>query len=103
MSYGTIGYEVEDGVATITLRRSEKLNAFTNGMMREVIEAPDRVDADDAVRAVIFTGRDAPIAPAPISARGPTASTPVWARMRPSTPTVRHSMTGRARATAAVC
>ncbi|WP_176593669.1 crotonase/enoyl-CoA hydratase family protein [Sphingobium sp. EM0848] len=56
MSYETIRYEVEDGVATITLHRPEKLNAFTEKMMAEVIDALDRVDADDAVRAVIFTG-----------------------------------------------
>ncbi len=56
MSYETIRYQVEDGVATITLHRPEKLNAFTEKMMAEVIDALDRVDADDAVRAVIFTG-----------------------------------------------
>ncbi len=56
MSYNTIRYEVEDGVALITLSRPDKLNAFTPEMMREMIDALDRTDADDAVRAVIFTG-----------------------------------------------
>jgi enoyl-CoA hydratase/carnithine racemase len=56
MTYETIRYDVEDGVATITLHRPEKLNAFTEQMMNEVIDALDNVDADDAVRAVIFTG-----------------------------------------------
>nr|WP_316629251.1 crotonase/enoyl-CoA hydratase family protein [uncultured Brevundimonas sp.] len=56
MSYNTIRYEVEDGVALITLSRPDKLNAFTPVMMREMIDALDRTDADDAVRAVIFTG-----------------------------------------------
>ncbi|WEK40002.1 MAG: crotonase/enoyl-CoA hydratase family protein [Candidatus Brevundimonas colombiensis] len=56
MSYNTIRYEVEDGVALITLSRPDKLNAFTPVMMHEMIDALDRTDADDAVRAVIFTG-----------------------------------------------
>jgi enoyl-CoA hydratase/carnithine racemase len=48
--------EVTDGVCTITLHRPERLNAFTTTMMRELIEAFDQTDADDAVRAVIVTG-----------------------------------------------
>lgn len=56
MDYTQILYSVEDRVATITLNRPEKLNAFTNRMMRELIDAFDRVDADDEVRAVIVTG-----------------------------------------------
>ncbi|MEQ1781809.1 MAG: crotonase/enoyl-CoA hydratase family protein [Hyphomonadaceae bacterium] len=56
MSYKTIRYEVNDGVAVLTLSRPEKLNAFTGVMMNEMIEALDRVDSDDAVRAVIVTG-----------------------------------------------
>jgi enoyl-CoA hydratase/carnithine racemase len=52
-----IAYEVADGVATITLDRPEALNAFTGTMMNEIIAAFDRTDADDAVRAVIVTGR----------------------------------------------
>lgn len=56
MVYEQIGYAVADGVATITLDRPEKLNAFTPRMMDELIDAFDRIDADDAVRAVIVTG-----------------------------------------------
>ena len=41
---------------TITLDRPDKLNAFTVQMMTELIEAFDRADADDEVRAVIVTG-----------------------------------------------
>jgi enoyl-CoA hydratase/carnithine racemase len=51
-----IRYDVLDHVATITLHRPDKLNAFTGTMMRELIEAFDRSDADDEVRAVIVTG-----------------------------------------------
>ena len=56
MAYEQILYEVIEGVLTITLQRPEKLNAFTPTMMRELIDAFDRADADDGVRAVIVTG-----------------------------------------------
>jgi len=51
-----IRYDVTDGVATITLSRPEKMNAFTAVMMRELLQVFDVIDADDAVRAVIVTG-----------------------------------------------
>lgn len=54
--YSQILFEVADGVATITLHRPDKMNAFTGTMMQEMCDALDRTDADDAVRAVIFTG-----------------------------------------------
>ncbi len=56
MSYSQILYDVEDGVLTITMNRPEKLNAFTGTMMTEMIDAFDRSDADDSIRAVIVTG-----------------------------------------------
>jgi enoyl-CoA hydratase/carnithine racemase len=56
MDYTQILYSVDDSVATITLNRPEQLNAFTGTMMREMIDAFDRVDAEDEVRAVIVTG-----------------------------------------------
>ena len=48
--------DINDGVATITLNRPEKMNAFTGTMMNEIIAAMDITDADDSVKAVIFTG-----------------------------------------------
>lgn len=54
--YAEILYDVVDQVATITLNRPAQLNAFTNRMMHEMIDAFDRIDADDDVRAVIVTG-----------------------------------------------
>jgi enoyl-CoA hydratase/carnithine racemase len=56
VEYTQIRYDVADQVATVTLDRPERMNAFTNTMMRELIDAFDRVDADDEVRAVIVTG-----------------------------------------------
>lgn len=54
--YTQILYDVTDNIATITINRPEKMNAFTNVMLKEMIDAFDRIDADDAVRAVVVTG-----------------------------------------------
>jgi enoyl-CoA hydratase/carnithine racemase len=54
--YSTLTLAVDDGIATLTLNRPEKLNAFTAQMRTELIAAFDATDADDAVRAVIVTG-----------------------------------------------
>lgn len=56
MAYETIKYEVADRILTITLNRPEKLNAFTAKMMFELIDAFDKADADDEVRAIVVTG-----------------------------------------------
>src|ERR1700674_3029343 len=56
MPYETILYEVDDAILTITLNRPDKLNAFTTRMLTELIDAFDRADKDDAVKAVIVTG-----------------------------------------------
>ena len=56
MAFQDIRYEIADSILTITLDRPDRLNAFTATMGRELIEAFDRADADDDVRAVIVTG-----------------------------------------------
>jgi enoyl-CoA hydratase/carnithine racemase len=48
--------DLSDRVLTITLNRPERLNAWTATMCRELIEAFDRADADDEVRAIVVTG-----------------------------------------------
>jgi len=55
-TFETLLYSVEDGIATITLNRPDRLNAFTSRMMTDMIAAFDATDADDAVGAVIVTG-----------------------------------------------
>lgn len=55
-TFETIRYEVADRVATITMNRPERLNAFNVRMQQEMIAAFDLIDADDEVRAVIVTG-----------------------------------------------
>jgi enoyl-CoA hydratase/carnithine racemase len=54
--YREILLDISEGIATITLNRPEKMNAYTVSMGEELRDAIDRTDADDAVRAVIFTG-----------------------------------------------
>ena len=53
--YTNILFEVSDGIATITLNRPDKLNAYTTEMGDEVVDA-FQAARDDAVRAVILTG-----------------------------------------------
>lgn len=76
MSYETIVYKVNEGVATIALYRPDKMNAFTKTMAEELIKAFDAVDADDAVKAVVVTGEGkAFCAGADLSAGGATFTT----------------------------
>jgi len=57
VDYTQIELDITDRIATLTMDRPEQLNAFTGTMMTEMIDAFDRTDADDDVRAVIVTGR----------------------------------------------
>ena len=56
MAYEQITTDLVDRVLVITLNRPERLHAWTPRMGEELIDAFDRVDADDEVRAVILTG-----------------------------------------------
>jgi enoyl-CoA hydratase/carnithine racemase len=55
-AWQTIRYELDDGIATVTLYRPERSNAFTFAMRDELLDVFDRTDGDDDVRAVIVTG-----------------------------------------------
>ena len=55
MNAPLIDYRSEDGIATITLNRPEKMNALSNGLVAELIQAFERLqDGDD--RVAILTG-----------------------------------------------
>jgi enoyl-CoA hydratase/carnithine racemase len=54
--YATVIYEVADGIATVTLNRPDKLNAFNATMGREIVEAFTRAERDPEVRVVVLTG-----------------------------------------------
>ena len=49
-------FEVGDGIATITLNRPEKLNAFTNEMLEDWLAALERCRTDPEVRVIVITG-----------------------------------------------
>jgi enoyl-CoA hydratase/carnithine racemase len=73
MELQQITTEIADHVLTITLNRPERLNAWTSTMGRELIEAFDRADDDDEVRAIIITGAGrAFCAGADLASRGDT-------------------------------
>ncbi len=56
MAYETLQYEVQEGIATITLNRPDVLNAFNEQMFRELQDVLRAVERDEAVRVVIVTG-----------------------------------------------
>jgi enoyl-CoA hydratase/carnithine racemase len=56
VEFSEILYEVDGAVATLTMNRPDRLNAFTINMQREMNAAFDLADADDNVRVVIVTG-----------------------------------------------
>ena len=56
MSYSTILFDVDDGIATITLNRPDRLNAWTGPMGAELRAAMETADADPEVRVIILTG-----------------------------------------------
>lgn len=56
MAFETILYEVEDGIATLTMNRPDKFNAMNPLMQQEIEQALDLSDKDDDVRVLIITG-----------------------------------------------
>jgi enoyl-CoA hydratase/carnithine racemase len=56
MSYETILYEVQDGIATITLNRPEARNALNDQLLQELNAALRAAAEDEAVRVVVLTG-----------------------------------------------
>ncbi|MCF8211639.1 MAG: 2-(1,2-epoxy-1,2-dihydrophenyl)acetyl-CoA isomerase PaaG [Rhodoferax sp.] len=56
MSYQNIRFEVEAGVARLTLNRPEKLNSFCGPMHAELQAALDTVQTDSSIRVLVITG-----------------------------------------------
>ncbi|MGH7246768.1 MAG: enoyl-CoA hydratase [Pseudomonadota bacterium] len=58
MSYENILVETRGAVGLITLNRPQALNALCDALIRELGQALDAFEADDAVGAVVLTGSD---------------------------------------------
>jgi enoyl-CoA hydratase/carnithine racemase len=56
MHYQEIDYRVQEGIATVTLNRPERMNAFTLRMKDELVDALERINEDDTVRVAVVTG-----------------------------------------------
>jgi len=56
MAYETLTYEVADEIATITLNRPAKMNAYTAEMGREISQAMLKADRDRSARVIVMTG-----------------------------------------------
>ncbi len=51
-----VQYETENGIATVTINRPDKLNALNNAVVQALRECMKRADSDDDIRVVILTG-----------------------------------------------
>ena len=56
MHYEQILYDINNGIATITLNRPDRLNAWTRVMAKEVMHAAHRAEDDDGVHVIVLTG-----------------------------------------------
>ncbi|MFZ5509460.1 MAG: enoyl-CoA hydratase/isomerase family protein [Pseudomonadota bacterium] len=56
MDLKTLGYDVADGVATLTLSRPAQLNAMNRAMLAEICQVLDAAERDPGARALVVTG-----------------------------------------------
>ncbi len=56
MAWQTILFSVAEGVATLTLNRPDKLNAFNDQLHADIADALGQVESDPAIRALVITG-----------------------------------------------
>jgi enoyl-CoA hydratase/carnithine racemase len=56
MAYNTLSSQIDGGIATLTLNRPDKMNAFTVEMANELVDYFTRAGSDDAIRAIVVTG-----------------------------------------------
>src|SRR2546428_6795830 len=56
MTYQTLLFDVRDGIALITIKRPDKLNALNDQVMAELAAVAQRLATDDVIRGAILTG-----------------------------------------------
>ena len=56
MEYTTLKYSVDNGVATITFARPEKLNTLNMTVWAEIVDALNTAEADDNVNSLLIMG-----------------------------------------------
>ncbi|MGH7778645.1 MAG: enoyl-CoA hydratase/isomerase family protein [Candidatus Binataceae bacterium] len=56
MDFHTIIFEARDGIAKITLNRPERMNGYSEPLVKEVIAAIDLARQDEAIRVLVITG-----------------------------------------------
>ena len=56
MSYEDIRFEIDEGVAVITLHRPERMNAFGGQMRQQLARTLEALKANAAIRVVVITG-----------------------------------------------
>jgi 2-(1,2-epoxy-1,2-dihydrophenyl)acetyl-CoA isomerase len=57
MQFKAIIYETADRVATLSLNRPDSLNAFDEGMKKDLLKALSMASSDEKIRVAVFTGR----------------------------------------------
>ena len=60
MAYKTILFEERDSLAIVHLNRPDKLNAFNQQMLHDLLDVLDTVDKKDNIKALIITGSGKP-------------------------------------------
>ena len=56
MDYEAILFDVNEGIAVITLNRPERMNTFSDALLSEWADAIVRCQEDDSIRVVVITG-----------------------------------------------
>lgn len=56
MTFATLLFSLQDGVAVVTLNRPDKLNALNDAVFRDLAEVVGRAESDQAIRGIILTG-----------------------------------------------
>jgi enoyl-CoA hydratase/carnithine racemase len=64
--YRNLMVETDDGIATVTVRRPEVMNALNRQTLTEIEDVFQKLDADDSIRGIVFTGYNGALAGADI-------------------------------------